>query len=113
MSTLIEKIDLKFNTACMMPVGIATDGIGKVEYDKDDAKVVIVFENTSGESEDVVIRKGNSIQGTCDLTLTIGAGEKHAICVESGKFVNVSGEDKGMLVFEASANIKAFYIVLA
>ena len=115
MATIITKTQLNFNSAAELSAAQATDGTGKIAYDKDDAKIMILFDNSSSSSsENVVIKKGHGIQGVSDLTVSVPASSSCAVMLESGKYVNTSGDDKGMAVFTASAsNIKVRCIVLA
>lgn len=114
MATTITKTQLAFNTAAALPAGALTDGTGKIAYDRDDAKILVLLENLSAsDSMTVTIAQGNGLQGTADLEVTIPKEETHALVLESGKYVNTSGDDKGMLVFEADETyIKVRCIVL-
>ncbi len=114
MATTIEKTALSFNTASAVAAGVLTDGTGRIAYDADDAKILILFENTSdADPMTVTVKKGNGLQGTADLAVTIPKEETHAVVVESGKYVNTSGSDKGYLVFTADASyVKARCIAL-
>jgi hypothetical protein len=59
------------------------------------------------------IKAGNGIQGVNDYVESVPASSTTAIVLESGRFKNVSGEDKGkVIIMGASADIKLAVIEL-
>jgi len=92
-------------------VALATTGIAVDYTKKDDGKILILL-NNSGTAATCTIPKGNGLQGTTDLEITLPASKVTVITVESGKFVNVYGQNKGQLILKGAATIKARVIEL-
>ena len=75
-----------------------------------DEKMLIILEATAAGS--AVIKAGNGLQGVKDLTVTFSAAGTQCVNLESGAFVNVSGENRGKIQITGPANIKAACVVL-
>lgn len=74
-----------------------------------DTKYLILINNAhASAAKDVTIKAGNGLQGVADVKLTdLGAGKLTYIVLESGRFKNVSGADKGkVIILGESADIK-------
>ncbi len=111
----ITKTELSRNTVSAMPATVAVDASdgASIAYDKADHKILIILENAAGAENTGSILAGNGIQGTSDLDFTLAANSTSCIVVESGKYVNASGTNKGKLLIEgADANIKVACVVL-
>jgi hypothetical protein len=84
----------------------ATDGAEFTMSERDD-KYLILIQNASTSAKTVTILHGNGIQGVCDLQETVAASSYVFVAIDSGRFKNVSGEDKGKVIIKgASADIK-------
>lgn len=68
--------------------------------ERDDKSVIIVNNTTSGDVT-VTVKAGNGIQGVSDLVLTAKSGIS-VFKIESGRFKNVSGDNKGKIVLTSS-----------
>ena len=66
-----------------------------VEFTERDDKIVLVVVATAATT--LTVKAGNSIQGVADLNLTVPVGTS-LLKLESGRFKNVSGENKGKIV---------------
>lgn len=81
-----------------------------------DHRILLVFQNTNGSAtaRSATVKKGNALQGVADLASgDIAAAKFGAVAVESGRFVNVSGTNKGkILVIPSHAELKMAAIVL-
>lgn len=80
-----------------------------------DHKLLLLFQNTNASTTDrkVTIKKGNALQGVSDIEATVGAGKIATVVVESGRFVNASGDNKGkMLIIPAHAELKMAAVCL-
>jgi len=81
-----------------------------------DQKAVFLLQNTNAgsTSRTATIKAGNGLQGVSDLASgNVAAGNIAAISVESGAFMNVSGDDKGKIkVIPAHAELKLAVVVL-
>ena len=90
----------------------AVDGWA-VPYTEMDMKTVLLVDGgTAGGT--ITVKKGDSIQGVADTeAFALAAGEEKAIVLESGKFKNVAGENKGnVIVIPSAATIKLAAVVL-
>lgn len=114
-ATAIVNTVLAFNGNQIMPATAAvnaTDG-ALITCNKADQKMLIIMENSdSSNSENVTIKKGNGVQGVADLVIAVPKSETHTIVVESGKYKNVSGTNKGKIVVTGTADVKLACIVL-
>lgn len=112
----ITNTTLKRNEMGGIPATVAvdvTDGAGIKFSNKSDGKILIIIENSGAAEGTATIEAGNGLQGVEDLVLTIGNGKKVGIVVESGKFVKMTGENRGLVVVKgSSADIKVAAIEL-
>ena len=111
----ITKTKLTRNQIGAMPAAVASDATGGacIAYDEADNKILILLENAGASPITGTIEAGNGIQGTTDLSFTLAAGAKSCAVVESGRYVNTSGANKGMLVVNGgSADLKVACVVL-
>lgn len=103
--TEIIKTPVPFAVPAAMPAGVGIDPAdgAYVRYDRRDGAVLLVLESTGGEA-DVTVKKGDSVMAAgSDLIVHVGAGEKLALTLESGRYLVTSGENKGRVLFAASA----------
>lgn len=107
----ITNVDLVRNEAKELTDAVAvdvTDG-AKVDYtNRSDGRILLLLTNSNASSaKKATIVQGNSLQGVEDLEISIPANKTYAIVVESGKFMNVSGDNKGYVIIKGeSADIK-------
>lgn len=66
-----------------------------IEWSENDNKMILVVNATTATT--LTIKAGNGIQGVADLTLNVPVGVS-LVKLESGRFKNVSGENKGKIV---------------
>lgn len=93
----------------------AVDASAGAEFEMSgrDDKVVVLIQNAATAAKNVTIKAGNGIQGVNDYVESVPASSTTAIVLESGRFKNVSGEDKGkVIIMGASADIKLAVIQL-
>lgn len=113
----ITNVDLVRNEAKELVDAVAvdvTDG-AKVDYtNRSDGRILLLLTNSNAsEAKKATIVQGNSLQGVEDLEISIEANKTVAIVVESGKFMNVSGDNKGYVIIKGeSADIKVQAIEL-
>ena len=85
----------------------ATDGAEIVWSERDDKYLVLIQNANASEAKSVTIKAGNGIQGVNDITTSIAASSYTFIALDSGRFKNVVGADKGKVLFTGdSADIK-------
>ena len=68
-----------------------------IEWKENDNKMILVVQNSGSAATTLTVKAGNGIQGAADLTLTVPVGV-NLVKLESGRFKNVSGENKGKIV---------------
>ena len=97
-ATAITNTVLKRNEAKAVPTAatvVKTDG-ALVTFDKDDQKILLLLKNNvTTATHTAVIKAGNGLQGVSDLEVTLDGGAEACVVVESGRFMNVSGNNKG------------------
>jgi len=102
-ATAITKTVITRNAATNVPTAATvakTDG-ALVTFDKDDQKILLLLKNNvSNVTHTAVIKAGNGIQGVSDLEITLTgynttAGNEKAVVIESGRYMDVSGTNKG------------------
>lgn len=97
-ATAITKTVVTRNAATAVPTAATvakTDG-ALVTFDKDDQKILLLLKNNvTNVTHTAVIKKGNGLQGVSDLEITIGPSAEVVTVIESGRFMNVSGNNKG------------------
>ena len=85
----------------------ATDGAEIVWSERDDKYLVLIQNANASEAKNVTIKAGNGIQGVNDITTSIAASSYTFIALDSGRFKNVVGADKGKVLFTGdSSDIK-------
>ena len=86
-------------TASPTTVAVTANEGALVTYDKADQNIMLVLENSSNTTTcTAVISKGNGLQGTTNLEITVGTASKVVTVIESGKYVNTSGTNKGKIL---------------
>lgn len=97
-ATTITNTVLKRNAATAVPSAATVANIdgALVTFDKDDQKILLLLKNNvSGATHTAVIKAGNGLQGVTDLEVTLEGDAESCVVVESGRFMDVSGENKG------------------
>lgn len=112
----IIKANIPLNGTVELPATVAitapADG-AIVPYDKADHKIVLIIKNNGGAEQTATIKKGNALQGVQDLVITLAAGKTHVAVIESGRFVNVSGTNKGKIqIIGSTTDIQVAAIAL-
>lgn len=106
----ITNVDLVRNEAKELVDAAAVDAVdgARVDYtNRSDGRILLLLTNSNASAQKATIVQGNSLQGVEDLEISIPASKTVAIVVESGKFMNVSGDNKGYVIIKGeSADIK-------
>lgn len=71
-----------------------------IEWKEGDDKMILVIQAEAATT--LTVKAGNGIQGVADHTLTVPVGIS-LIKLESGRFKNVSGDNKGKIIVNAAA----------
>lgn len=84
----------------------ATDG-AQVDMSGSDDRILILIQNAATSAKTVTIKAGNGVAGVVDLEKSIAASSYTLLRVDSARFKNLSGADKGnLLITGDSADIK-------
>lgn len=87
----------------------AVDAADGAEYTPTsrDGKHMILVHNKASAAKSVTVLSGNGLQGVADMVTSIPASSYAAVNLESGRFKNVSGDDKGKFIIKGEdANIE-------
>lgn len=105
--TEIKNTELIRNEAKEIETAVAVDETAGASVDytnKSDGRILLMITNENGSaSKKVTVLKGNALQGTEDLEISIPAGKTYGIVVESGKFENVSGKNAGKVIIKGES----------
>jgi hypothetical protein len=74
-----------------------------IEWPESDEKMVLVI--SASDANTLTVLAGNSIQGVADLSVSVPAGVS-LIKLESGRFKNVTGTNKGKIVIKSTGTPK-------
>lgn len=88
------------NTIAAVTLEALTASTAKaIDWSEKDEHTVLVI-NASAQT-DLTVKAGNGIQGVTDLVLTVPQGVS-LVKLESGRFKNVSGANKGKVIVVSS-----------
>ncbi len=100
-----------FNTITKETVGTAFKAINAEDgayfvMAKGGDKYVIGIKNAaqSAANKTITIKAGNALQGTNDISLTLAKDEIAWVVLDSGKFKNVYGANKGKVILKGTDN---------
>lgn len=99
-ATVITALSLAFGVSGVVPTNAAVEAAtgALITMSKGDQKHLIILENSNtAATATAIIKKGNGIQGVADLSVTLAPSAKRCIVIESGKYKNVSGDNKGKI----------------
>lgn len=89
---------IKRNEPATVTLSALTANTAKaLSWGESDEKLVLVVQNGASAATDLTIKAGDGIQGVADKKVTIPVGIS-LLKLESGRFKNVSGTDKGKIV---------------
>ena len=77
-----------------------------LDFDGADERIVVVVQNTTSSATTLTVKAGNGLQGCVDLTLDVPAISVNLLKLDSGRFKNVSGDNKGKIVVVSPAALK-------
>lgn len=108
MNIEINKIP-KFNEYAELEaeVTVTSADEASIPYEEADHKIVILVSNKGGNSAEVTFEKGDMLQGTEDLIVTVPAETTVAIALESGKFKKKDGNVKATVSGDLSFQLIA------
>lgn len=80
-----------------------------IEWKDGDDKMILVIVATAATT--LTVKAGNGIQGVADKVLTVPVGTS-LVKLESGRFKNVSGTNKGKIVVHSAGTPKVGVVAL-
>ena len=80
-----------------------------IEWKDGDDKMILVIVATAATT--LTVKAGNGIQGVADKVLAVPVGTS-LVKLESGRFKNVSGANKGKIVVESAGTPKVGVVAL-
>lgn len=95
-------------SSAMLTTPNSADG-AEFEMGKDN-KTLVLLVNDGSSASTTVIKAGNGIQGVADLSVALEAGKYTILCLDSGRFKNVSGADKGKVILTGTAKVAVFQL---
>lgn len=81
-----------------------------IEWPENDHKMTLVI--NADNATDLTVLAGNGIQGVADLVVDVPEGIS-LIKLESGRFKNVSGDNKGKIVIKSTGTPSVGVVALA
>ena len=94
-----------------MVTALTAEG-GSIDWNFGDQKAILLVQNTGSAPVSVTVKAGGGIQGTADLTFSVTNAQYTFLGLESGRFKQVAGDDKGKIIITGSADIKVAVFVL-
>ncbi len=101
----------KANTAVAVATETAMTAQTAFDFTSKDGKTLFIAENSGTSAVNLVIEKGDGLQGTEDLTMSVPASSKICFALESGKYKKLYGENKGKIL-ATGAGLKLSTFVL-
>jgi hypothetical protein len=107
---------LKLNEAKTLPATVAIDATDGIVFDAvgPDHRTLVILENHTTTEKTAKIQIGNGLQGVGGvLEVVLDNKEIKTIVLESMKYVNMSGANRGKLIIKGTdANVKAACLIL-
>ena len=102
MDSITNTVLVERNTAVELQAEAAIKMAGvTIDYsNKSCGKILLIISNGGEAAKKATIVKGDSLQGTEDLEISVTNDKSVGIVIESGKFENVSGENKGKVIIK-------------
>jgi len=113
-SVAINNTQLSWNTAAALPTAVAVDAAdGALITPGDASRTLIILENAAVSAKNATIVAGNGFFGMDDTVVSVPGNGRLVLQVQSGRFVNFSGPNKGcILVKGADADIRVACLLL-
>lgn len=111
----VNAVKIPLSSGVVIPDFVAqtasTDGV-RVDFSHMDTRTVIIVQNSGATAVNVTIEKGDGIQGVADEVFSVPNGKMIAFNLESGKFKQTTGANKGYVVMKAATNDIKFAAVV-
>lgn len=83
----------------------ATNG-ALITWDERDEKITLLLQNSASSEGTALVKAGNGYAGAADLEVVIPASSFVILALDSARFKNVTGENKGKVHITGPATIK-------
>ena len=83
-----------------------------LDFDGSDERIVVLVQNPTTSNATLTVKAGNGLQGVDDLTLTVPASAISLVKLDSGRFKNVSGTNKGKIVVVSAVALKVATVAM-
>ena len=93
------EVTMRNNLATVSLTALTANTAKAIEWSESDEKMVLVIVATQANT--LTVKAGDSIQGTADMVVSVPVGTS-LIKLESGRFKNVSGDNKGKIVIQST-----------
>lgn len=90
-----------FNIAAALPAtaAVAANEGALIAFNKADQKGLIILENSNtSATATAIISRGDGLQGTADLSITLNPSAKSVVAIESMKYKFMTGDNKGKVL---------------
>ena len=101
----------KPNLAVAVEMGKTLSGEMAFAFSHSDGKTLFIAENTVATPKVLLVKMGEGMQSTADLSLSIPASSKICFTLESGAYKMLYGANKGKVVMDGTS-IKITQILL-
>jgi len=103
------EVTMRNNIATPALTALTANTDKAIDWSENDQKMILVISASSATT--LTVKAGNGIQGVADLTLTVPEGVS-LVKLESGRFKNVSGTNKGKVVVKSAGTPKVGVVAL-
>lgn len=103
------KLTMRNDIATVELAALTADTEKALEWSERDDKMVLVIVATTATT--LTVKAGNGIQGVANHTLAVPVGTS-LVKLESGRFKNVTGANKGMIVVVSPGTPKIGVVAL-
>ena len=112
--TVINNLSLEFNVEKSTYSNFTeiSEESFAVDYRNCEDSRIIILINSVGSDGSITVRGGDSIQGGDDLEMFIVSEESYAVVLESGKYMQTSGEYAGYVIFDCNGSYEIAVIEL-
>lgn len=83
-----------------------------LDFDGSDERIVVLVQNTATSAATITVKAGNGLQGVADLVLNVPASAISLVKLDSGRFKNVSGANKGKIVVVSATALKVATVAM-
>ena len=83
-----------------------------LDFDGADERIVVLVKNDTTSAATLTVKAGNGLQGVNDLVLTVPKSAVSLVKLDSGRFKNVSGTNKGKIVVVSATALEVATVAM-